>query len=54
MKNVWIGIKRDLPYVILAFGFTALLLFSVWVKFDVWNECRAGHSFFYCLSLISH
>lgn len=25
----------------------------VYLQVAVWNECRTGHSFFYCLSLVA-
>ena len=35
--------------------FFILAVFSVamYIKMNVWYECRTEHSFFYCLSLIS-
>ena len=30
-----------------------LFLASFWITIDIWNECREGHSFFYCLKLVT-
>jgi uncharacterized membrane protein len=38
------------------FGLTLIPLifaFAIYIKINVWYECRVDHSFFYCLSLIS-
>lgn len=38
--------------------FAAVILLmpvAIAIQVSVWNECRAsGHSFFYCMALVSH
>ena len=34
-------------------GFIAILSISIWWQATVWSECRAEHSWMYCVTLIS-
>ena len=31
-----------------------LITLTIMVQASVWNECRTDHSFFYCMTLMSH
>ena len=33
--------------------FVSIMVWSVWTSIEVWDECRATHSFFYCTKLMS-
>lgn len=34
-------------------GVIAILSIGIWWQVSVWTECRADHSFMYCMTLIS-
>ncbi len=34
-------------------GVVALFGFIIWMKIDIWNECRATNSFWYCWHLVN-
>lgn len=31
----------------------AVIAFSVWWEWSLWSECRADHSFWYCLRVLN-
>ena len=35
------------------FFILAVISLAVYIKINVWYECRSEHSFFYCLALIN-
>jgi uncharacterized membrane-anchored protein len=30
-----------------------LIVLSVWWEYSLWSECRADHSFFYCMRVLN-
>ena len=35
-------------------GGVLLFITAIFIQVSVWNECRTDHSFFYCMSVLSH
>ncbi len=39
---------------LIVFGAVAVIGLAVWYEVTLWQECRADHSWFYCLRVLSH
>lgn len=45
---------KHFPTIVGALLAAAILMGIVAIKVSVWHECRAGHSWFYCLHLMGN
>lgn len=46
--------KHNMPIFLICFIALIFMVGLIYLQISVWNECRIGHSFFYCLNLINH
>jgi len=45
-------LKKKLSYFLILAGLAAFMGALLYIKVDVWQECRQTNSFFYCMQLM--